>query len=89
MKRKLLLTLFFAIKAVSCAIGLAACVFGGVGGHTHAMSYHPAVAATCTEDGTVEYWSCSGCGKNFANEDGSQELRSVVVPATGHDWDEW
>ena len=51
----------------------------------HTMSHHNAVAPTCTEAGTVEYWSCSNCGKNFSDEAGTTELTSIVDPKTGHD----
>lgn len=89
MKKKLFI-LFIALAASVCfAVGLSACFEVGGGGHTHTMTHHPAVEATCTEDGNVEYWSCSGCGKNFADEEGTRELTSVAVSATGHSWSEW
>ena len=85
MKRKLLLALLTIIMTVTCAIGVSACEK-----HTHAMTHHPATAATCTEDGNVEYWSCSDCGKNFADEDGDEEITTIVIPATGHTYsEEW
>ena len=89
--RKKLFILFIAFAASVCfAVGLSACsLFGEGGGHTHTMTYHPAVEATCTEDGNLEYWSCSGCGKNFADEGGTRELTSIVVAATGHSWSDW
>lgn len=30
---------------------------------THNLTHHDAVPATCVADGTIEYWSCSDCGK--------------------------
>ena len=53
--------------------------------HKHVLTHNDAIAATCTENGTVEYWSCDECGKNFADKDATQELDSIVVPALGHD----
>lgn len=50
----------------------------------HTLTHHAAVAPTCTADGTLEYWSCSVCGKNFADEEGSEALGSTLAPATGH-----
>ena len=50
----------------------------------HSMTHHAAVAATCTEDGNLEYWSCSRCALNFSDEAGTKELASVTIPA-GHD----
>ncbi len=46
-------------------------------GHTHSMTHHDAVAATCMETGNVEYWSCSKCGKNFKDNAGASQLDSV------------
>ena len=66
MKRKLFAIVLAFAAAVCLAVGLSACaLFGGDEQHTHTMTYHPAVEATCTENGSPEYWSCSGCGKNF------------------------
>ena len=50
----------------------------------HDKTHHEAVAAKCTEDGTVEYWNCSRCNKNFSDEDCTKLLDSVVAPKTGH-----
>ena len=55
-------------------------------GHVHAMEHHTEVSATCTEPGVKEYWHCTGCNKNFADEAGTQELTDLVIPATGHAW---
>lgn len=84
--RKALLSLSVAFTAAVCIIGLAAC---GVGGHKHSMTYHAAVAATCTGEGGAEYWSCSECGKNFADAEGNEEIENIVIPALGHDWGAW
>ena len=85
MKRKLLVIVMAVVMVFSCAIGFAACET-----HTHNMTHHPAEAATCTEDGNVEYWSCEGCGKYFADENGSEEITTIVIPATGHTYsEEW
>ena len=52
----------------------------------HTMTHHKAKAATCTEDGTKEYWECSVCGKKFADAEGKTEITDVTVKATGHDF---
>ncbi len=53
---------------------------------THAMTHHDAVAATCIAEGNVEYYSCSNCGKNYANEAGTQVLETIVttIDANNH-----
>ena len=87
MKRKILIALATALMVVSCAIGLAACDFGG--GHSHDMTYHSAVDATCTEDGNIEYWYCDGCGKYFSDEEGKHEVTDITIAAKGHTWGDW
>lgn len=52
--------------------------------HTHNMNHNAAVAPTCTTDGTVEYWHCTKCGKNYADANGATELTSVKAEALGH-----
>ncbi len=50
----------------------------------HTMVQTDAKAATCTEAGNVAYYTCTACGKNFADEEGTTELTDVAIPATGH-----
>ena len=52
----------------------------------HAMKHTDAKAATCTEDGNIEYWTCSNCGKLFSDEEGKTEITAAetVAAATGH-----
>ena len=47
----------------------------------HDMTHHEAVAATCTVNGNIEYWSCSRCEKNFSDEAGTKEAASVTILA--------
>ncbi len=50
----------------------------------HELVHHEAVAAGCETSGSVEYWHCAVCGKDFADADGKQELESVTITASGH-----
>ena len=52
----------------------------------HAMTKTDAKAATCTEDGNNEYYSCSACGKAFKDADGKIEttVEAEKIAATGH-----
>ena len=68
-----------AEKAVCEACGE---VYGAFG--AHALVHHDAVAADCETSGSVEYWHCAVCGKDFADADGGQELESVTIAASGH-----
>lgn len=47
----------------------------------HDMTEHAAVPHTCKEDGTLKYYSCSLCGKNYADENGETVLTDVTDPA--------
>lgn len=57
--------------------------------HTHTLTAHEAVPATCTTDGNKAYWTCSGCNKMFSDENGTTEIDSIpVISAAGHKY-EW
>ena len=68
-----------AEKAVCEICGRAYGAFGA-----HELVHHDAVAADCETSGSVEYWHCAVCGKNFADADGERELESVTIVASGH-----
>ncbi len=84
MKKKIIGLLALAVASFAALGVLSACKK-----EEHALTHHSAVAATCTETGTVEYWSCAECGKNFADEGAQEELSSVTVAALGHDFGAW
>lgn len=56
--------------------------YGAFGAHE--LVHHDAVAAGCETSGSVEFWHCAVCGKDFADADGKQELESVTIVASGH-----
>ena len=64
-------------------------------GHEHGLVHVDAKDATCTEDGNIEYWKCTGgedpCGLCFTDADGTKQVQpaDTVVHATGHDWGAW
>ena len=61
--------------------------------HTHEMVKTEAKAATCEEDGNIEYYTCSKCGKKYNDAAGTRELteEEILVKASGHsygtDWE--
>ena len=58
----------------------------------HNLTKAEAKAATCTEAGNKEYWTCSTCHKVFSDEVGKTEttVEEMTTKATGHDWNpEW
>ena len=81
-KRTLTLVLMLVVSLVSL-VGLTACE---VDTHEHTMQKTEAIAATCTETGNIEYYTCTDCGKLFADEKGETEItaESTVVAANGH-----
>lgn len=50
----------------------------------HELVNHVADAATCIQDGCLEYYGCGVCGKNFADKNGAVELDSTTDPKLGH-----
>lgn len=59
--------------------------YGGLGAHK--LTKTDAKAATCTEAGNEAYWTCSGCGKYFSDENGTNKIEkdSWVLKTLGHD----
>ena len=53
----------------------------------HKLTKTAAKAATCTEAGNSEYYTCGTCGKFFSDKDGKNEIAkdSWVIKALGHD----
>ena len=51
------------------------------------MERYDAKAATCTEDGNIEYWYCAKCDKYFTDAAGNGRiaLSDTVLTALGHD----
>lgn len=49
------------------------------------LEHHAAEAATCTEGGVDEYWSCVDCNRLYSDKDGNTEIYSIPeTEATGH-----
>ncbi len=57
----------------------------------HDLVKTEAKAATCTEAGNSEYYTCRRCGEFFSDSEGKNEIAegSWVIAALGHDWGEW
>lgn len=62
-------------------------VIAPVKSHVHDLSKVPQVPATCTEEGNIEYYVCTGCMECFTDPEGKDkipETASVTVGALGH-----
>lgn len=44
----------------------------------HDLVFHEAVAHTCTEDGTIAYYSCSRCEEMYSDSEGTDEVWYIV-----------
>ncbi len=55
--------------------------------HKHTMQHFDAKDATCEEDGNIEYYVCTDCGKYYYDDLGERELSDpgdVIIKAKGH-----
>ncbi len=62
---------------------------GGSGEHVHTMTEHKRQDATCTAEGTIAYWHCSGCNKDFLDKDGNQEAGKLTIDKLDHTPEEY
>ena len=53
---------------------------------THNLTHHDEVSATCVTNGTIEYWSCSVCGKQWSDESRQHIVTDLTAKALGHDY---
>ena len=52
--------------------------------NAHTLEHIQAKAPTCTADGNLEYWHCTGCDKYYANANATQEISKFTLSAQGH-----
>ena len=55
-------------------------------GEPVSLEHVDAVAPTCEEAGTAEYWFDAETGATYADENGTKALEDTSVAALGHDW---
>ncbi|MDE7161281.1 MAG: hypothetical protein K2N65_00830, partial [Anaeroplasmataceae bacterium] len=55
-------------------------------GHVHSKVHVPEKSATCLEEGLIEHWYCSHCGKIFRDRDETIEIteEETILPITNH-----
>ena len=60
---------------------------------SHTLKKIEAKAATCTENGNIEHWTCEHCGKDFLSDDSNPEtakaveLSEITIPTIKHSYD--
>lgn len=79
-----LVALAIAVLIAALAVTFTACNDKTQQQHTHDYTLVEAKAASCTEAGNVQYYTCT-CGKFFDSEKREIEESQTVIPATGHD----
>ena len=59
--------------------------------HVHTLVHYEAVDATCTEEGNIEYWRCTSCGKYYSDAAGLNEIteNSVIIDMIEHTYGGW
>ena len=83
--------------SLSCKSSLKKSDFGGqanlVSYASHTLKKIEAKAATCTENGNIEHWTCEHCGKYFLSDDSNPEtakaveLSEITIPPIKHSYD--
>ena len=83
--------------SLSCKSSLKKSDFGGqanlVSYASHTLKKIEAKAATCTENGNIEHWTCEHCGKYFLSDDSNPEtakaveLSEITIPTIKHSYD--
>ena len=83
--------------SLSCKSSLKKSDFGGqanlVSYASHTLKKIEAKAATCTENGNIEHWTCEHCGKYFLSDDSNPEtakaveLSEITIPNIKHNYD--
>ena len=83
--------------SLSCKSSLKKSDFGGqanlVSYTSHTLKKTAAKAATCTESGNIEHWTCEHCGKYFLSDDTNPEtakaveLSEITIPPIKHSYD--
>lgn len=48
------------------------------------LIHHAEVKASCTTNGSIEYWQCDDCNKIFTDSYAENSVNDVFVPAIGH-----
>lgn len=54
----------------------------------HVMTYYEAIDPACDVPGNIEYYYCSSCKTNYADEDGTTKITDaeINIPALKHTW---
>lgn len=82
-RRKVLIAVAAVLVMMFAAVAFAACDKGGCKHLT--LEHHPQIQATCTQDGSIDYWECVDCGKYFSDEGAQNEVaKENIIVKAGH-----
>ena len=54
--------------------------------NNHNLTHHDGLDATCTAKGSIEYYSCSLCNKNYSDKECTTEVTDITIDALGHNY---
>ncbi|MCM1543771.1 MAG: hypothetical protein NC110_00570 [Ruminococcus sp.] len=54
--------------------------------HEATLEHHNRVEPKCEIAGTIEYWSCGSCNKNFSDAEGTAEVTDLSIEALEHSY---
>lgn len=57
--------------------------------HTHSMTKHEAIAATCQNEGSIEYYTCSVCNLNYSDSIGTTLVSDIKISKTDHSYSDY
>lgn len=89
MRRKFLFLLMFIMVTSTSILSLTACNSTSIDNHN--IIYVEGTEPTCTENGNIDYWICSECGKYFSDAEATTEIskEDTIILALGHSYGEW
>ena len=57
--------------------------------HTHSMIKHESVSATCKNEGSIEYYTCSICNLNYSDSIGTTLVSDIKISKTDHSYSDY
>ena len=51
------------------------------------VTHHDKVNSTCTNKGSIEYWTCETCGKNYSDKECTTEVTDITINELGHNYE--
>ena len=65
------------LAMVDCSYTECVCIWCGA--KDHSLTHHARIEPKCNATGSIEYWSCSKCTKNFSDQACNSQLSSITL----------